>query len=61
VGSGVHDHCLLREADFSFVIEPRSEALQHDPSLIELRAIDELLGYVASIEEAPAESERPTR
>ena len=61
VGSGVHDHCLLREADFSFVIEPRSEALRHDPSLIELRAIDELLGYVASIEEASATSERPTR
>lgn len=49
VGSGPHDHCLLREADYSFAIEPRGDALLRDPGVIELRAIDELMGYVTAI------------
>ncbi len=50
IGSGAHDHCLLRAADYAFVIEPRSEALLRDPGVIELRSIDELLRYVQALE-----------
>ena len=50
-GSGANDRCLLRSADYAFVLDSCSEELLDEPGVTQLRSIAELVNCIAAINE----------
>lgn len=51
VGSGANDRCLLRSADYAFVLDSCSDELLDEPGVTQLRSIAELINCIAAINE----------